>query len=87
MLPSFVYIIVQRGLPYLSSYTTYEAAVAAVKEKNKETLQYEKELAEEMGEPLDSEIDIPENTVTQTTTLFLSTEKTTILVCKVAVLH
>jgi hypothetical protein len=86
MPPPFVYIIVQGGLPYTSSYTTYEAAVAAVKEKNKETLEYEKALAEEMGEPLDSDIDIPENTESPVTNLFLCTEKTTILICKLPVL-
>jgi len=86
MPPPFVYIIVQGGQPYLSSYTTYEAAVTAVKEKNKETLQYEKALAEEMGEPLDSDIDIPENTESPVTNLFLCTVKTIIMICKVPVL-
>ena len=86
MLPPFVYIIVQDGIPYTSSYTTYEAAVAAVKEKNKETLEYEKALAEEMGEPLDSDIDIPENTESPITNLFLCTVKITIMICKVPVL-
>jgi len=54
-----IYIVVENGDPYLVAYTTYDAAVAAVKIKHKETLDEDLKYSEEYGESC-HEVDVPE---------------------------
>lgn len=54
-----MYVVIENGDPYESLYTTYAAAVAAVKERYQATI--DEQLAEMDGGPICSEIDLPEN--------------------------
>jgi hypothetical protein len=57
------YVVVEYGDefrgPYPTLYTSYEQAAAAVKAKHKEEL--DRQTAEMDGEPIASEVDVPEN--------------------------
>jgi hypothetical protein len=64
-----VYIIVENGDPYAIAYTSFECAVAVVKEKFKETI--EMQIREADGEPICSELDVPENKLIGITRLYV----------------
>lgn len=56
-----VYIVVENGDPYGVAYTTYAAAVAAVKLKHKEAIDEElRWIKENHGHPGCNEVDVPE---------------------------
>jgi len=79
-----VYIIVESGEAYDSAYTTFSAAVQAVKERHKETLDYENEVFEEEGFTMGTEIDIPE-AANGTTKLFIESIKLNITISRLPV--
>jgi hypothetical protein len=54
------YIVVENGDPYPNIFTTYEKAVAAVLEKNKEIIAENKAMEQEPGDTCD-ELDTKEN--------------------------
>lgn len=56
-----VYIVIENGDPYLVAYTTYAAAVAAVKLKHREAIEEELRWIEENSQPGCNEVDVPEN--------------------------
>ena len=66
---SSVYVIIENGEPYENVYTSYTSAAAAVKEKHAE------EIAEQIkdadGDPICSEIDVPEDILTGKTYLYV----------------
>ena len=64
-----VYIIIENGEPYQTVYRLFSSAVAAVKEKYAEIIN--KEIKEANGEPICSELDTPENTVSGKTYLYV----------------
>jgi len=68
----FVYIIVENGKPYPIAYKTFECASQAVKEKYKERI--EEERIELGGYGMCSEIDVPENLLTNKTYLYIEKE-------------
>lgn len=55
-----VYVVVQNGDPYLSVFSTYEKAVAAVLEKNEELLAEHKAMEQFPGDTC-NELDTKEN--------------------------
>lgn len=54
-----MYVVIENGDPYANLYTTYAAALAAVKEKYQETIN--EQLIEMGGYPICSNIDLPED--------------------------
>ena len=50
----YIYVVIENGDPYGVAYTTYAAAVAAVKLKHKEAIE------EELRWPGCNEVDVPE---------------------------
>ena len=56
-----VYIVIENGDPYLVAYTTYAAAVAAVKLKHKEAIEEELRWIEENNHPGCNDVDVPES--------------------------
>jgi hypothetical protein len=57
-----VYVVVENGDPYGVAYTTYAAAVAAVKLKHKEAIEEELRWIEENdGHPGCNDVDVPES--------------------------
>ena len=79
-----VYIIVESGDAYDSAYTTFSAAVQAVKDRHKETLDYEKEVFEEEGFEIGAGIDVPEE-ANGTTKLFIESIKLNITISRLPV--
>jgi len=67
-----VYIVVENGVPYPVAYASFESAVAVVKEKHKEAL--EEQIREADGGPICSDLDVPENTLTGHTYLYVEKE-------------
>jgi hypothetical protein len=65
-----LYIVVENGEPYNAIYQTFESAANAVKAMHKEEIERQ---IEECGSEADicSEIDVPENTVTGITHLYV----------------
>lgn len=68
----FVYIVVENGNPYPIAYKSFECASAVVKEKYKERI--EEERIELGGYGMCSEIDVPENVLTNKTYLYIEKE-------------
>ena len=66
---SAMYIIIENAVPYPTIYTLFISAIAAVKEKYKYRIA--KEIREADGGPICSEIDVPENTTTRCTCLYI----------------
>ena len=64
-----VYIIIENGEPYSIVYQTFETAVAVVKAKHKETIDWE--LSEAEGYPISSDLDTPEDKATGKTYLYV----------------
>jgi hypothetical protein len=56
-----VYIVVENGDPYGVAYTTYAAAVAAVKLKHKEAIEEELRWIEENNDLGCNDVDVPES--------------------------
>lgn len=56
-----IYVVVENGDPYGVAYTTYDAAVAAVKLKHKEAIEEELRWIEENNHPGCNEVDVPES--------------------------
>ena len=67
-----VYIVVENGVPYPVAYPSFESAVAVAKEKHKETL--EEQIREADGGSMCSDVDVPENTLTGHTYLYVEKE-------------
>lgn len=67
-----VYIVVENGTPYPIAYTSFASARAAAKEKYKEVI--EEQQAEVGDGPICSDLDVPENTVTNMTYLYVEKE-------------
>ena len=67
-----IYVVIENGVPYNVVYQTFESAVAVVKAKHKETV--DEQIREENGDPICSELDIPENTITGKTELYVEKE-------------
>jgi hypothetical protein len=67
-----VYVVVENGVPYPVAYASFESAVAVVKEKHKEDL--EEQIREANGGPICSDLDVPENTLTGHTYLYVEKE-------------
>ena len=64
-----VYIVIENGDPYPIAYTSFASAVAAAKEKYKEVI--EEQQAEQGDGPISSDLDVPEDTVTNITYLYV----------------
>ena len=69
---SFVYVIIENGKPYPIAYKSFECASAVVKEKYKQYL--EDERIEMGGYGMCSEVDVPENILTNKTYLYIEKE-------------
>jgi hypothetical protein len=67
-----VYIVVENGEPYKIAYSSFASAAAAAKEKHKETV--EEQMREADGGPICSDLDVPENTLTGKTYLYVEKE-------------
>jgi hypothetical protein len=69
----YIYIIVENGEPYLTTFNNYKSAVLAVKEKHKEYLQEQiKELYDLVSiESVLAYINVPENTNENITQLYI----------------
>jgi hypothetical protein len=69
----YIYIIVENGEPYLTTFKNYKSAVISVKEKHKEYLEERiKELHDlDMIESVLAEINVKENTETNITLLYI----------------
>jgi hypothetical protein len=55
-----VYVVVENGDPYTVAYSSFAAAASVVKERHRETI--EDQIREADGDPICSEVDVPENT-------------------------
>jgi len=64
-----VYVVIENGVPYNVVYQTFESAVTGVKAKHKETI--DEEIREANGDPICSELDVPENKITGNTELYV----------------
>jgi hypothetical protein len=64
-----VYVVIENGFPYKVVYSSFASAVAAAKKEHKETI--EEQLREAGGYPICSDLDVPENTVTGETELYV----------------
>ena len=69
----FIYIIVENGEPYLTTFKNYKSALIAVKEKHKEYLEEQiKELHHlDMIESVLADINVQENTEKNKTYLYI----------------
>ena len=65
---SFIYIVIENGEPYLFAYTSFHSASQAVKEKYNHIIE---DQINECGGPICSEIDVPENKLTNITYLYV----------------
>ena len=66
---NMVYIVIENGTPYPSAYSSFSLAVFAAKEKHKKAI--EEELKEAEGGPICSDVDVPENTESGKTSLYI----------------
>jgi hypothetical protein len=64
-----VYVVVENGEPYKIAYTSFDSAVAAAKEKHKQTI--EEQIREADGGSICSDLDVPENKLTGNTYLYV----------------
>jgi len=64
-----VYIVIENGDPYAIAYTSFAAASAAVYEKHKDEIEWQ--LREAKGNPICSDINVPENKITGKTYLYV----------------
>jgi hypothetical protein len=69
---SSVYVVIENGEPYKVAYTSFDSALAAVKEKHKETLL--EQLIEADGGSMCSEVDVSENKLTGKTYAYIEKE-------------
>jgi hypothetical protein len=65
---NFIYIVIENGEPYLFAYTNFHSASQAVKEKYNDTIE---DQIKECGDDICSEIDLPENKLTNITHLYV----------------
>lgn len=65
----FVYIIIENGDPYENVYRSFASAVDKVKEKYQDTI--DEQTKEAGGQPICSEIDIPEDLLSGKTYLYV----------------
>ena len=69
----YIYIIVENGDPYLTTFKNYKTAILAVKKKHKEYL--EKQIKElyhlDMIESILADVNVPENTNENITHLYI----------------
>ena len=63
-----MYIVIENGEPYLFAYTNFHSASQAVKEKYNDTIE---DQIKECGDDICSEIDVPENKLTNITHLYV----------------
>jgi hypothetical protein len=66
---SSVYVVIENGDPYEKVYTSFPSAAAAVKEKHAETVA--EQIRDSNGDPICSEIDVPEDVLTGKTYLYV----------------
>ena len=66
---NFVYIVVENCIPYLHAHASFASAVAVAKEKHRTTI--EEQILEADGNPICSDLDVPENTLTGITYLYV----------------
>ncbi len=66
---TYVYVVIENGDPYPAAYTSFAAARSAVKVRHAETIT--EELIEADGEPICSDLDVPENEITGKTSLYV----------------
>ena len=66
---SSIYLVIENGEPYENVYTSFASAAAAVKEKHAEEIA--EQVRESQGYPICSDIDVPEDTVTGKTYLYV----------------
>lgn len=64
-----VYIVVENGNPYSVAYKSFESAILAVKAKH--AAEINRQLKEADGEPIYSDLDAPEDTITGITYLYV----------------
>jgi hypothetical protein len=64
-----VYVVVENGDPYPAVYTSFAAAASAAKDRHAKTI--EEELLEAGGEPICSDLDVPENVIKGKTSLYV----------------
>jgi hypothetical protein len=69
---SFVYVIIENGKPYPIAYKSFECASNVVKEKYKDT--YMEQIREADGGSICTELDVPENILTNKTYLYVEKE-------------
>jgi hypothetical protein len=69
---SFVYVIIENGKPYPIAYKSFECASTVVKEKHKDT--YMEQIREADGGSICTELDVPENILTNKTYLYIEKE-------------
>ncbi len=67
-----VYVVVENGVPYPTVYTSFASAAAAAKTKHKEEV--EAQLREAGGGPTCCDLDVPENTESGMTYLYVEKE-------------
>jgi len=66
---TYVYVVIENGDPYPAVYTSFAVAVSAAKVRHAETII--EELLEADGEPMCSDLDVPENEITGKTLLYV----------------
>jgi hypothetical protein len=64
-----VYVVIENGEPYKNVYTSFDSAVATVKEKHTEKIADEMRVSN--GYSICSEIDVPEDILTGNTYLYI----------------
>ena len=64
-----IYVVIENGEPYPNAYSSFSLAVFAAKEKHNEAI--EEQVLEADGEPICSDLDVPENIKTGKTSLYV----------------
>ena len=85
---SFVYVVLDMCQLYPTAFKTYAAAVAAVKEMRREVIEeYRQNLEEANDDPTiaESDINVPENTETGKTYLFIEMGKINIEISRLPI--
>lgn len=64
-----VYVVIENGEPYQQAYASFASAIAAANEKHEESIR--NQLQEANGEPICSDLNVPENKITGKTYLYV----------------
>lgn len=80
-----VYVVKDNNELYPVAYTTYAAAVEAVREKHAEDIEEFTKMLEDEGLPSESEIDVPEDTEKNKTFIFFEMSKSRIEISRLLI--